>query len=84
VRVVPLAADLVRALRELHRERGLGRDERRPVFIGARGERLTRFGATHVMRRAVRAASDRSPALAKMRVSPHLLRHNTETSITLR
>ena len=75
LRVVPLAADLARALRQLCTERGLGREERRPVFVGACGERLTRFGATHLTRRAVRAAKTNAPALSKVSVSPHLLRH---------
>jgi integrase/recombinase XerD len=69
-RVVPLAGDLVQTLRSLCRERGLGASERQPVFVGARGERLTRFGATHVVRRAVLRA-----ALPGVRVSPHVFRH---------
>jgi integrase/recombinase XerD len=69
-RVVPLSADLAQILRGLCRERGVGATEHQPVFVGARGERLTRFGATHVLRRAVEGA-----ALAGVRVSPHVLRH---------
>jgi len=74
-RMVPLAADLTRTLQSLCRERGLGYDERRPVFVGARGERLTRFGATHAVQRAVQRGAARNPALGRQRVSPHLLRH---------
>jgi site-specific recombinase XerD len=74
-RRVPLAADLTQALRALCRERGLGADERRPVFIGEGGERLTRFGVTHLVRRAVERATAHAPTLARTRVSPHLLRH---------
>ncbi len=75
-RLIPLAADLARALRDLCRERGVGYDERRPIFVGARGERLTRFGATHLVRRAVKRAAVSVPLLGKARVSPHLLRHS--------
>lgn len=74
-RRVPLAADLAQALRALCRERGLGADERRPVFIGEGGERLTRFGVTHLVRRAVERATFDAPSLARTRVSPHLFRH---------
>lgn len=74
-RRVPLADDLARTLRTLCRERGLGADERRPVFIGEGGERLTRFGVTHVVRRAVARARIHAPSLERMRVSPHLFRH---------
>lgn len=75
LRVIPLVADVARALRSLCAERGIGSSEHRPVFVGARGERLTRFGATHVVRRAVRRGSVRAPTLSDARVSPHLLRH---------
>jgi integrase/recombinase XerD len=74
-RRVPLAADLAQALRALCRERGLGADERRPIFIGKRGERLTRFGVTHLVRRAVKRAAVDTPSIARTRVSPHLFRH---------
>lgn len=74
-RVVPLADDLAKALEALLRERGVGRHESRPLFVGTRGERLTRFGATHVVRRAVAAVSKRMPEIRDKRVSPHVLRH---------
>lgn len=74
-RMIPLAKDLARTLQALCRERGLGRDEQRPLFVGARDDRLTRFGATHVVRRAVKRGAERAPQLARMSVSPHLLRH---------
>ena len=75
-RVVPLAEDLAKALEALLRERGVGRHEPRPIFVGARGERLTRFGATHIVRRAARTASKRMPELTRKHISPHLLRHS--------
>jgi len=75
-RLIPLALDLARALEAHCREMGLGYDERRPLFVGARGERLTRFGAIHIVRRAVKHAAVRSPELGELRVSPHLFRHS--------
>jgi integrase/recombinase XerD len=75
-RLIPLAPDLARALQSLLRERGLGGQENKPVFVGAHGDRLTRFGATHVLRRTVRSATVRLPELARQRISPHLLRHS--------
>jgi site-specific recombinase XerD len=74
-RLVPLAPDLARAVENLRKQRRLGYDEREPIFVGARGGRLTRFGATHVVRRAVRRAVRHAPDLARQRVSPHLFRH---------
>jgi integrase/recombinase XerD len=55
-RLVPLAPDIAQVLAKLRKERGLT-NEPEPVFVGAHGERLTRFGATHVVRRAVRSAA---------------------------
>lgn len=75
-RVVPLASDLVAAIESLLRERGIARYEHAPVFVGAREERLTRFGATHVVHRAVAAASRHMPELAQKEISPHLFRHS--------
>jgi integrase/recombinase XerD len=75
-RLIPLASDLARALEALCRETGLGCDERRPVFVGAQGGRLTRFGAIHVVRRALKHAAVRSPDLGQIKVSPHLFRHS--------
>lgn len=75
-RMVPLADDLAKALENLLRERGVGRHDPCPLFVGVHGERLTRFGATHVLRRALAAASERMPELGRKRVSPHVLRHS--------
>jgi integrase/recombinase XerD len=74
-RIVPLADDLANALKTLIRERGLNPHDRYPLFVGLHGERLTRFGATHVMRRAVATAVKGMPELANKSISPHILRH---------
>lgn len=72
-RVVPIAADLAGALRALIAEHGL--DQQAPIFQGAHGKRMTRFGATHVVRRAVATATTAEPGLAGKIISPHVLRH---------
>lgn len=74
-RIVPMADDLVQALTALMHERGLAAHERRPLFIGAQDERLTRFGATHIVRRAVATATLSKPELATKTISPHVFRH---------
>jgi integrase len=74
-RSVPLSADLGQALRALCRERGLAADEHRAVFVGASGERLTRFGVTHLVRRAVNRVAMNMPAITNDRISPHIFRH---------
>jgi len=73
-RVVPLATDLSAVLSDLLDERGLSACDKSPVFVDAKGKRLTRFGLTHVVRRAVRAASKQLPIEARS-ISPHTFRH---------
>lgn len=75
-RLIPLATDLARALETLCREMRLGSEERRPLFVGVQGERLTRFGAVHLVRRALKRAAMRTPDLGQLKVSPHLFRHS--------
>jgi len=75
-RVVPIPRDLVRSLTELLKERGLGHHEPQPIFVGAHGERLTRFGATHIVRRAVARAKSAAPSLDGKPISPHIFRHS--------
>ncbi|TIL78001.1 MAG: integrase, partial [Mesorhizobium sp.] len=75
-RVVPIAKDLARALTSLLSERGIAHHEPRPIFVGARNERLTRFGATHIVRRAATEAVSTRPALADKPISPHIFRHS--------
>ncbi|RUT86833.1 MULTISPECIES: tyrosine-type recombinase/integrase [unclassified Mesorhizobium] len=75
-RVVPIPKDLARALTTLLGERGITHHEPRPIFVGARNERLTRFGATHIVRRAAAEAVPIRPALADKPISPHIFRHS--------
>lgn len=75
-RMVPLAIDVGAAIDNLLRERGVGRHEAVPLFVGTHGQCLTRFGAIHVVRRAVAAASQKMPELARKQISPHLFRHS--------
>ena len=74
-RIVPISGDLAKALKMLIRERGLDPGDHQPFFVGLHGERLTRFGATHIMRRAVATAIKGTPELADKSISPHVLRH---------
>ena len=49
----------------------MGRDE----------QRLTRFGAIHIVRRATATASQQVPQLSRKRVSPHVFRHSLAMSL---
>jgi site-specific recombinase XerD len=74
-RVVPLGKDTQSALRMLCTERALVPTSTVPVFVNARGARLTRFGVIHLLDRAVAHAAHTVPDLARRAVSPHTLRH---------
>jgi len=75
-RIVPIPNDLVKTLRALMHERAIDPHDVRPLFVGNHGARLTRFGATHIVRRAVAAATANMPELARKTISPHVLRHS--------
>ncbi|MCP1846123.1 site-specific recombinase XerD [Bradyrhizobium sp. USDA 4524] len=75
-RVVPIPKDLVRSLTDLLSERGLANHEPRPIFVGVHNERLTRFGATHIVRRAASQAGSTRPSLEGKPISPHIFRHS--------
>lgn len=75
-RVVPIPRDLVQSLTELLKERELAHHEPQPIFVGAHGERLTRFGATHVVRRAAAGAKSIAPSLDGKPISPHIFQHS--------
>ncbi len=73
---MPIPSDLVKALKSLMNERGVAHHETRPLFVGTHETRLTRFGATHIVRRAVATATLTIPDLARKPISPHVLRHS--------
>ncbi len=47
------------------------------AFPNARGDRLTRQGATYLLHQACQRAGETCPSLAAKRVSPHVVRHTT-------
>src|SRR5208337_4835928 len=70
-RIVPIPSDLAKGLKALMNERGVAFHETRPIFVGSRETRLTRFGATHIVRRAVATATLAIPDLARKPISPY-------------
>lgn len=75
-RMIPLTNEVATAIHNLLQERHIGRHEHVPVFVGLHGQRLTRFGATHVVRRAIVAASRQMPELKRKQISLHVFRHS--------
>jgi site-specific recombinase XerD len=75
-RVVPLEKDIAAVLKALLDERGVATDSQTPVFVNARGLRLTRKGVNHILTRAVTIAAKTKPGLGERAISPHTMRHS--------
>jgi site-specific recombinase XerD len=75
-RIVPIPNDLVKALKALTRAGGLALHDARPLFVGTHDTRLTRFRATHIVRRAVATATLTRSELARKPITPHIFRHS--------
>jgi integrase/recombinase XerD len=82
MRLCPLWDHTAQILREVLGDRLNGAAET-PVFLNVRGQALTRFGVYAMVARLVARTATRMPSLKTKRVSPHSVRHNTETSITV-
>jgi site-specific recombinase XerD len=80
-RIVPISSDMASMLWALCEERGVDPGQEVPVFVNARGQRLTRHGVIHILRRAVAAASKSCPEIAKRSISPHTLRHTAAMNL---
>lgn len=74
-RVIPIAAEFARVLAQMAHIRHLAPHADAPVFLNARGARLSRFGVIHILDGATTAASCVHPTLAGRSISPHTLRH---------
>lgn len=74
-RAIPLSKGTAQQLAALCDRRRLPPDSEAALFVNARGQRLTRHGVTHVLKRAVATASGTKPELADRAISPHTLRH---------
>lgn len=73
-RLLPMPSDIASVLRSLLDEQRIN-GIHPPVFVNGQNARLTRFGVTHVVRRAVRQAAPQCISLAERSVSPHSFRH---------
>jgi site-specific recombinase XerD len=72
-RTLPLWRQTRRLLRQWIRENHL--TPTMPLLPNRYGERLTRFGAFHQIKKLVKRASVKQPTLSRRPISPHLFRH---------
>jgi integrase/recombinase XerD len=77
VRLCPLWASTVLALRELTR----GREDRERVFLSRMAKPLTRFGVHDIVTRHTRTATMSVPEMQKKKIGPHTIRHTTATHL---
>jgi integrase/recombinase XerD len=73
-RIVPLAKDTAAVLRAYLEERRVASQPQAPVFVNARGGRLSRFGVIYILRQAVSITT--RPIIGTKSISPHTLRHS--------
>jgi len=57
------------------------RDSTESVFLNRSGQPLTRFGIHTLVERYATRVAEQLPAVAKKRVSPHVIRHTTATHL---
>ena len=75
-RICPLWPETAALLRALLTERHIDREPAAAIFVSARGQRLTRYGVRHIVKRYVAATAPTQPSLTrKKRVHPHTFRH---------
>lgn len=78
-RICPLWPETARALSQLPEVRnGRGRDV---VFCNRSGGKLTRDGASYLLRKYNDMAARTAPAFPKGRISPHVLRHSCAVAL---
>jgi integrase/recombinase XerD len=76
-RTCPLWPETARLLETLIDRRGLAPAQSAPLFLNARGSRLSRFGVREILNKYLAKAAERQPSLRKKRLHPHSVRHST-------
>ena len=66
---------------QIMEERDVTANSQSSVFVNSRGQRLTRHGVTHIIRRAVAIAARTVPPLTSKAISPHTLRHTAAMNL---
>jgi site-specific recombinase XerD len=77
-RAVPLWERTVAAIKRTLEDRN---DEMPCMFLGQRGNAITRFGVRHLLKKYRLRAQEKIPGLSKKRISPHTIRHTTAVAL---
>jgi site-specific recombinase XerD len=76
-RTCPLWPETMQALRSHIRDRSISFTDTVPLFLNAKGNRLSRFGLRYIITHRVAQASKKCPTLLTRKVTPHTFRHTT-------
>lgn len=76
-RTCPLWPETVGALKAHLEERAVRLTDRGPLFVNAKGQRLSRFGLRYIITHRVAVAAKTSPTLLTRKIGPHTVRHTT-------
>lgn len=76
-RTCPLWTETVQAIKAYLAARALNPPDAAPLFVNAKGQRLTRFGLRHIIGHRVAEAAKVCPSLFTRKVTPHTWRHTT-------
>lgn len=76
-RTCPLWPETIKVIRAYMEDRKLNPGDRAPLFVNAKGDRLSRFGLRHIITRRVAAATKSCQTLLTRKIGPHTFRHTT-------
>lgn len=76
-RVCPLWQETIEAIKAYLAVRKPKQEEEPHLFLNDKGEKITRFGIRHIIRKYTDKAMKIQPSLKQKKVSPHTFRHTT-------
>lgn len=76
-RTCPLWDETILAIKATIADRHIRLSDNVPLFINAKGERLSRYGVRYLITQRVAAAVETCPSLSTRVITPHTFRHTT-------
>lgn len=76
-RTCPLWVETVQAIKASLEDRGVRLSDNVPLFVNAKGHRLSRYGLRYIIAHRVAAAGKTCPSLLTRTITPHTWRHST-------
>lgn len=76
-RTCPLWDETIQAIKSTVEDRNIRFSDNVPLFVNARGERLSRYGLRYTISQRVAAAVKTCPSLLTRTITPHTFRHTT-------